>query len=395
MTVINPRADIKQWSRLGDTALTQMLLKGLVEFCPDISHVLVCGHPGDIEMSLSEDDYRIKCYELFTTLREDCMIDYSFETNSSRLSQKEYYAHIRKLCERYKPDVIHIQQAQVAASHYIDSLQRDVGVPVIWTLHNPPEGRSTFQYSEDYRSLFHNADCEVICVSNSARSRLMDTLKLDVCPSNLNVIYNGVLDHEDSLADRDIDFIAVGRIDPPKSTDMILDFMARHPDKRSVFIGSTFSTYDTSPDYTKLCYEKIDRGVHAGYLTHYESMGHEMVMYLMRRSKYYVNLSRVETFSLTSCEAMMMGTPVICFDEAGPGEIVPAEFGLKIKPVYRRRTSAYLQDLDKMLEYDDYKSRYNHSMISTYAKTTYSVKRMARSYADLYERKVNNNDRKI
>lgn len=379
MTVINPKAPPSQWDRLGDTALTQILVREIGERHGAKNNILITGHYPSAPLS----EYISKYNPLQAIIAHDYEV-----WQDKNLSQKDYYRHIREKVREHKPDVIHIQQAQVAASSYISALATETQTPVIWTLHNPPEGRATFQYADSYREILSNPLCRIVCVSKSARDRLVRTLKLDHIPENLLVVYNGIVvpEYEESV-EKVYDFIGVGRIDPPKNTEMMIDFMMSHPDKKCLFIGSTFSTYNTPGDYVDRCVSKLEKAENIEWI---KSVPHEEVYGYMAKSRYYVNLSRVETFSLTSCEAMSVGTPVICFNEAGPGEIVPDYAGIKIKPVLRMRTSKYLESLSRALsqDYPHYDNLYNRKLISEYVRSNFSSESMYNGYYKLYKELV-------
>lgn len=379
--VINPKAEVDQWGRLGDTALTQYLIKGMSD---KVDAYLVCGHP--IGEDLSEK-YEAKKAEL--GLKD---IFYGFEYDPRKnLSQINYwFNYIRVLQMEHHFDVIHVHQAQVAASTSIAHFAlNNPDTQFIWTLHNPPEGRATFQYSDSYKKILSLPNCKIVCVSNSARERLIQSMNITENLNRLDFIYNGI------PIDRNVlempyrnmyDFIGVGRIDPPKNTEYLLQFMEymyKNHDMRSAYIGSTFSTYTTDSDYVLRCNEIINRGVKEGWLSYYPEQDHEGVLHLMRYSRYYVNLSRVETFSLTSCESMYVETPVICFNEAGPGEIVPDKYGIKIEPVFRRSYSKYMKDLEEAILNDNY-DRYNYDM-SIYVQANFSTRAMSNNYYKLYK----------
>ena len=103
----------------------------------------------------------------------------------------------------------------------------------------------------------------------------------------------------------------------------------------------------------------------------------------MSAASYYVNLSRVETFSLTSCEAMSIGTPVICFNEAGPGEIVKSEYGIKIPVLFRRSFSSYIKDIESKVLSDSY--TYDVESMHNYVVRNFSIQKMAENYINLYK----------
>ena len=375
LTVVNPRAVLKQWNRLGDLAVSQLLTREIGKKLGRSNNIIITGH---IE-GTTEDEYQTKEANL------RAIIDRSFITPdvSKHLSQKEYYKHIRSKVEEYKPDVIHIQQAQVAASSYISELATSTDTPVVWTLHNPPEGRATYQYADAYRSILANPLCRLVCVSNSARDRLMNTLKVSSVPDNLRVIYNGI-DYPDIDVDkftyRNYDLVGIGRIDPPKNTEALIDYMILHPELNCLYIGDTFSTYETKDSYAISCKMKLQSAPNIRWIP---SATREEIYYYLLHAKYYITFSRVETFSLTSCEAMSVGTPVICFNEAGPGEIVPSYAGIKIDPVPRRKMTSYMLDLNARLSEDQY--TYSRQKISNYARSTFSSSTMYDNYLKLYK----------
>lgn len=380
--VINPKAEVSQWGRLGDTALTQYLIKGINS---KVDAYLACGHPVGTDLST---EYEVKKKELGL---KDIFYDFEYDPTKN-LSQSHYWLdYIRVLQLNYKFDVIHVHQAQVAASTSIARFAvNNPDTKFIWTLHNPPEGRATFQYSDSYKEILSLPNCRIVCVSKSARDRLISSMKITENLDRLLYIYNGVQINNDvqAISRRHVyDLIGVGRIDPPKNTEYLLQFMEcmyKNHNMVSAYVGSTFSTYATDSEYVKNCMDIINRGESEGWLDYYPEQSHDGVLFLMRSSRYYVNLSRVETFSLTSCEAMSVGTPVVCFDEAGPGEIVKEDYGIKIKPVYRRKYSSYLYDFRSAI-LTDLKSRYQEDVMSKYVQTNFSIEVMSDNYIKLYK----------
>ena len=97
LTVVNPRAVLKQWNRLGDLAVSQLLTREIGKKLGRSNNIILTGH---IE-GTTEDEYQAKEANL------RAIIDRSFITPdvSKHLSQKEYYKHIRSKVGEYKPDV--------------------------------------------------------------------------------------------------------------------------------------------------------------------------------------------------------------------------------------------------------------------------------------------------
>lgn len=378
MTVINPKAPPSQWDRLGDTALSQILVSEIGKRHGVRNNILITGSYEETPLS----EYISKYDPLQARIVKEYRV-----YEGKNLSQRDYYRYLTEKVKELEPDIVHVQQAQVAASSYISKLATETQTPVIWTLHNPPEGRATFQYADSYKEILSNPLCRIVCVSNSARDRLVRTLKLDSIPENLRVVYNGIEMPEPLSVDKEYDFIGVGRIDPPKNTEMIIDFMRAMSDKKCLFIGSTFSTYNTPGDYVDRCVSKIESAPNIEWI---KSVPHDQIYEYMAKSRFYVNLSRVETFSLTSCEAMSVGTPVICFNEAGPGEIVPKFAGIKLEPTYRMRTSKYLEYLEGEVKFLSpmYDKLFDPVKIREYARTNFSSTSMYENYYKLYKELV-------
>lgn len=379
--VVNPRAPISQWDRLGDLALAQSLAREYKNRNPVDEVTIISGRP-----SINPEEHTKGVSTKMKDLK--CHIDTEYVYEESKVfSQKKYYQYIRDWVTSFKPDVIHVHQAQVSVAPHIYKLSKETGVPVIWTLHNPPEGRSAYQYKSSFSDILSLPNCRIVCVSRSARDRFLSAFKYedtgDVA-KRLRYIYNGVqptfassFSPTSSRTPYEYEYIGIGRIDPPKSTEELLKFMASDPSKKCAYIGDTFATYPTDPDYVKRCYEILQRSPN---ITWFRSVPHEMINSYLYKSKYYVTFSRVETFSLTSCEAMMVGTPVICFDVAGTGDIVPEFAGIKIPVIPRARMSRYHQYINDHLE-----EEYNHLDIRRYAEENFSVRSMAQEYSDLYK----------
>lgn len=367
--VINPKASPEEWHRLGDISIALRLIKGLSGVT---ENTLLCDTTRispDMKRQLYEE-YNVKLRDVSSCL-------------DSRIYQKKVFEYIKEISSEY--DILQFQQAQSSVAYYLNTTLKNIPTPSVFTVHTPPEVRTiSYLYKDHFLGVVNNPNQRLVAVSNTMKSRLEKSLGLFE-NSNIVTIHNGIeVPSFDVIpySEREFDFIVIGRIDAIKNMYRTLEFCAEFPDKKTLFIGDTFkANYKNLGDdeYVDSVYTLINSNP---CITHIKSTDRESVYKYMRNSKICVSFSLSETFSLTSVESMMCGTPVFGLNSCGIGEVVtPGVTGVLEDVVPRRRWSSTVQILknsvDKCLDLEP-------ENIAKFARSQYTISRMAEVYYKLY-----------
>lgn len=189
------------------------------------------------------------------------------------------------------------------------------------------------------RALSKKSEC-IIANANNVRRFLIEEGKL---PSNkIRVIHNGVdLSKFTALGDRrnrphppaDLTILCVGRLDPVKGQDVLLDAVADLstglPDARIILVGG--AVYAVEKKYKSLLEEKLIRLGLTGRVT--MTGFHSDTRPFLRDADVMVLPSRREGFPNVVIEAMAAGVPVVATAVGGIPDIIDHEVsGLIVPP---------------------------------------------------------------
>lgn len=380
--VVNPKIPYSQTHRLGDFSFTRSLIKSMKPY-PEIRTFIIMNtlHVTEEEIESFEQEYGAK----IISLPED------FVSNMSTQYNAPYFKYIVEACKDYEIDLVHFNQAQPSAIHSIKKFIEDTSIPSVFTFHTPPEVRSVYISLDDYKVLTNSPKFRLVSVSNSMKHRWLDILGEGEYDS-LVTVCNGsdvTIDHIVPLKERNYLCSVVGRIDPLKNSLVMVDLlrkMWKATGQKSVFIGDTFdANYSQNDTYILDTVNSLKEAVAEGSIDWIKSIPHNEVYDYLGHSKFYMNLSEVETFSLTTCEAMIAGTPAIGFNKNGVGELITSsQYGKAVTKIPRKRYSFYY---DEILNYvsNEIVEDSERSKLSDFAIENYSSTTMAKGYVRLYE----------
>jgi glycosyltransferase involved in cell wall biosynthesis len=270
-----------------------------------------------------------------------------------RWAQRQHDIAIRQALDKYDVDFIHM--------HSLDWHQYtpDPGIPLLATLHLPPDWYPGFIYEWDRPRTYLNCVSKAQCASAPAG------------PVPRCVIENGVPTSRLRTHVRKRDYVlALGRVCPEKGLHIALD-AARRADVPMILSGEVFR-YEAHIEYFEQeikprlnCRRKFTGPA-----------GLERKRRLMTGAKCLLVPSLVaETSSLVAMEAFACGTPVIAFNIGALPEVV--ENG---------RTGFIVESEDEMVDAIRRIGEIDPAECSRVARERFSAARMARDYMALYDR---------
>jgi len=270
-----------------------------------------------------------------------------------RRARKQHHIAIRQALDRYEIDFIHM--------HGLDWHQYppDPGIPLLATLHLPPDWYPDFIYDWDRPRTYLN------CVSKAQCGSVPDG------PVPRFVVENGVPISRLLTRVRTRNYVlALGRVCPEKGLHIALD-AARRADIPMILSGEVYR-YQTHIEY----FEKEIKPRLNGRRKFTGPAGLERKRRLMTGAKCLLVPSLVaETSSLVTMEAFACGTPVIAFNVGALPEIV--ENG---------RTGFVVESENEMVEAIRRIDEIDPEECRRVARERFSAARMARDYMALYQR---------
>lgn len=346
LVALHPKSKPVNWQRSGDTNMATRMIKYIPEGI-------------DVDVFCDFSDYNQEnSYELLRLL-DDYGI--SGTINSAphikrRTYLKDSMEYLRSIAEEY--DVIHFHNATVASVHWMTEFFDNCDVPLVYTMHTPPDVGASFQWyhRDEYLSFGSNPKNRLVAVSPSHYDRVLKALDQtrETLPS-LTYITNGIETELVTPSDEKYDVAVIGRLDATK--DILHSLKAARacsPDGKVVYIGDNWagSTSTSNQEY----YDETEKYIEDSGIIWYRSLPNSEVMKVLAASKVHISLSRIETFGLTVAESMMQGTPVIGFNTGGIGDlIVDGETGIKLDVARKKWTTRYreiTEEYEKCLEMD-------------------------------------------
>ena len=383
LQVLNVKATHEKWDSLGDISLTFNLLEGFSQLDPKVEVHLICNMTGFTE----EEFYEKYPYDNVT------IVPVLEEIISHRNYQVKLLEFIEEYVEKHHIDVYHFQQAQSSAASLISKfLDSHPTEKVFFTVHTPPEVRTVqFTYREEFLRILAAPNGYLVAVSSTMKGRIQKALGLDdedPRVQHIVVVKNSIKSIPQSILEEDTfkkySLISVGRIDPIKSTLEVLKFyryyLSRFPESRLLYIGDFVkSTYSQDDSYANACMEILESDPRISWI---RRLTRDEVYERMMMSRYSISFSQYETFSLTSCESLAVGTPVIGFDSCGIGELIrDGVNGIAILKIPRKRMEYYYEQIIRRIEDSD---SYDPKIVMSTVSDLTSVN-MAKNYLNYYK----------
>jgi glycosyltransferase involved in cell wall biosynthesis len=270
-----------------------------------------------------------------------------------RWAQTQHYIAIRQALEKYHVDFIHM--------HSLDWHQYtpDPGIPLLATLHLPPDWYPDFIYDWDRPRTYLN------CVSQAQLAAAPGG------PVPKFVVENGVpISRLRTHVNKRNYVLALGRVCPEKGLHIALD-AARRADVPMILSGGVYK-YESHVQY----FEHEIKPRLNGRRKFTGPAGLDRKRRLMAGAKCLLVPSLVaETSSLVTMEAFACGTPVIAFNTGALPEIV--DHGL---------TGFIVNSEEEMAAAIGRVGEIDREECRRVARVRFSAARMARDYMALYER---------
>lgn len=289
--------------------------------------------------------------------------------------------------ERHKVspfNIIHAHDALAGYAAYIFSLR--TGVPFVITVHNTQFLDDQIpKWREEYISLMlKNANC-VIAVGKMLYEKLMIKYELENVRQLPNFI-DGTLFKPQSIGKSShFTFISVGSLHPNKGFDILLDAFGLLS-KQYPKISFKLIVIGDGNERRKLenlieLHDLQKNVLMPGWLKNIE------LPHILNHAHVYISSSRVETFGISSLEALACGLPVITTISGGPEQFINVQNGLSVE----KENVLALKDAMVYL-YDNYKKYFSEDISKNILKL-YDKKTIAPLLSDLLiEKSVGNNN---
>jgi 1,2-diacylglycerol 3-alpha-glucosyltransferase len=241
---------------------------------------------------------------------------------------------IRKVIDSFKPDVIHIQDHFILSKAVIE-LNKELKIPIIGTNHFMPENITTLFKNKTIKEKVESFlwsrfayvfnQVELVTTPTETGARLIrPKLNTDVIPisSGISLAEFNPFGKKDTISkkyglpDKPL-LLYVGRVDPEKRIDEILDAVAvavKTVDFYFVVVGKGVSKAALEEKARQLHIK--DKVIFTGFVPN------EDLPYFYKLSRCFIIASRAELLSLVTLQAMASGLPVIAVDAGALTELV-------------------------------------------------------------------------
>lgn len=284
------------------------------------------------------------------------------------------FFRITVLLKKISPDIIHLHAARAIvmgriATHLINIICKK-NIKIITTVHGLylPKSKNNNVFRKMMRFLA-NKDYRTITVSESDKQMLQTKFNYS---SDIKVIYNGININNFSGVDvlqitHTLGFL--GRLSEQKNPTIMVELAKRLPDYHILIYG-------TGPLETKLKKLVIEKKI-----SNIKFMGFSKNVNLAFSTfDILISPSLFEGLPYSYIESLATGTPVICTDVGGVGEIIDNyENGILIN-LTTDLTIGIVEAVNNII--NDY-SKYSKSAKSRSAK--FSIDKMVRSYKKIYD----------
>jgi glycosyltransferase involved in cell wall biosynthesis len=366
--VLHPKSTPRTWQRSGDTNMATRMIKHMKE-----------GVEIDVFSDFSEYT-RERSSELIDLLEE---YGISGAINSAPYIEKRTYLKesmkfIRTIADQY--DLIHFHNATVASIHWMTHFFEDCEVPLVYTMHTPPESSSfQFFHGDEYKVFGKNPNVRLVAVSETHYGRVLNALNVsDSEMPSLTYIRNGIEYTPLSQSGDKVDVSVIGRLDPSK--DILHSLKAARacsPDGRVVYVGNTTSTSVSNEVYMS----EVETFIEEEGIEWIQHLTNEEVQQLLADSKVHIALSRIETYGLTVVESQMQGTPVLGFNAGGIGENIQDG----VSGYYVEARGAWKKRYGKIAEQYQEAIKLDRGEIVNRARQLFDISHTTASYYLLYE----------
>ncbi len=242
-------------------------------------------------------------------------------------------------------------------------MSKDIGIPVIWFIHESKMGIEYIQNNPDVKKAFYSAD--LVLFPSKAAASLYESCNNR---KNFNILYQGISESEINQNTKEIShfkndekfyILHVGSNEQRKGQDILAKCILNLPDKYSEIFEFYFVGRTLEKEYYKkvVNYIGLSKNVHmVGEITE------EELHKLYDIADVFVCTSRDETYSITILEAMSHGKAIISTPVGGIPEIIddgingiliskenPKELMMRIIELYENK------DLRSNLEANAYK----------------------------------------
>lgn len=243
--------------------------------------------------------------------------------------------HFLIACARERPDVVHFQwmpllEAVPAIAHGVVRLIQNMGIPVVYTVHNVLPHDTGVRHREAFQRVYEIADL-LICHTVGARQTLIETF--GIAPSSIRVLPHGPLGasawsgttaearHALSIPD-DIPLVGLfGGLRPYKGIPFLLDAWAQvhrvRPDARLILAGSGSSEYEA-----ELRAQIRDAGLESSVECRFYYLPDDELDQLVQACDVLVYPYRAITQSGALMKGMQSNAAIVSTDVGGLGEIL-------------------------------------------------------------------------
>ena len=270
---------------------------------------------------------------------------------------------LRRLYNKYKPDVIHLHSSKAGTlGRIVFPLKK-----VVYTVHGFDSVRLAFRKFLPVEKLLQYFCKAIIGVSKYDEKNLIT----EGIKSNVSTVYNGISTPDCSkISDIEVFnqgkkiILAIARVFPPKRTDLFVDVARLLPQYNFVWIGNQREVTEFG-ELPENCYF-LGNIPNAGAFCSKADL-------LMLPSNY-------EGLPMVILEAMSFGKPVVASNVGGISEIVRDDInGYAID----NNPQLFAEKIDRILKDEDLYSRFSKNSLDIFQKEL-TVEKMVEGYLEVY-----------
>jgi len=314
-----------------------------------------------------------------------------YETFDKMGKASDLLRNIASLARRVKPDIVH--------SHLLDSnfyssvVCRWLSIPHVCTEHGDISFKGTLSDRIKF-SLLPLLSNSVICVSEAVRSSAM---RMTPFRGKLGIVYNGInfgtepvstFRVESGIPPEALLIGNIGNLYPVKGQQFLIDafsrFLKSFPNSYLVLVGRGNEKDNLMKLVTKLSIPQ-DKVILTGFRN---DTGN-----ILKSLNIYVQPSLSEGLPVSLLEALSVKVPVIATDVGGVAEILgkKSEYGSLVRP--RSSTDIYESLMKISQNLEEFKGR--AEIARGVIKEKFSLEIMARKYAEIYKKILDNRTRRF
>ncbi len=291
-----------------------------------------------------------------------------------------YVADFKKICEVYKPDIIHAHCAN-GAGVPATLLGKLFHIPVVVTEHNPMElfGLDRWSVRQITRWVYHNSRCN-ICVSPDSMERISKYFP----DEDFRVIYNGIMNpasvketktiyRRDGVVNACI--VAAFYDKEIKGYQYLLPALRRAIDEGAAIVlhicgGGTYQEY-----YEKMA-EELGLTDHVIF---YGQQNRETIYQIVRQMDFNISSSIFECSGVSVQEAELLGRPMLVTRSGGANSLIYPEGSIVVdRESVEALSDGILTMIKRLPEFDT-------DAIYSYAYENFEIDQVSRRYMAVYE----------